>query len=57
MKNVIDQNKEEELKKQAKAKQDSLMIIKQALDIALKNGAYSTLEEVNTILGAFKNLQ
>ena len=57
MKNVIDQNKEEELKKQAKVKQDSLMIIKQALDIALKNGAYSTLEEVNTILGAFKNLQ
>ena len=57
MKNVIDQNKEEELKKQAKAKQDSLMIIKQALDIALKNGAYSTLEEVNAILGAFKNLQ
>ncbi len=57
MKNEINNNKEEELKKQAKAKQDSLMIIKQALDIALKNGAYSTLEEVNAILGAFKNLQ
>ena len=57
MKNEISKKQEEELKKQAKAKQDSLMIIKQALDIALKNGAYSTLEEVNTILGAFKNLQ
>lgn len=57
MKNEINNNKEEELKKQAKVKQDSLMIIKQALDIALKNGSYSTLEEVNAILGAFKNLQ
>lgn len=57
MKNEINKKQEEELKKQAKAKQDSLMIIKQALDIALKNGAYSTLEEVNAILGAFKNLQ
>lgn len=57
MKNEISKKQEEELKKQAKVKQDSLMIIKQALDIALKNGAYSTLEEVNTILGAFKNLQ
>ena len=57
MKNEINKKQEEELKKQAKEKQDSLMIIKQALDIALKNGAYSTLEEVNTILGAFKNLQ
>ena len=57
MKNEINKKQEEELKKQAKVKQDSLMIIKQALDIALKNGAYSTLEEVNTILGAFKNLQ
>jgi len=57
MKNEISKKQEEELKKQAKAKQDSLMIIKQALDIALKNGAYSTLEEVNAILGAFKNLQ
>jgi|TARA_R110002012_G_scaffold18762_6_gene68601 DNA replication protein DnaD len=57
MKNEISKKQEEELKKQAKVKQDSLMIIKQALDIALKNGAYSTLEEVNAILGAFKNLQ
>tara|TARA_R110002049_G_scaffold641_4_gene3855 strand:- start:961 stop:1134 length:174 start_codon:yes stop_codon:yes gene_type:complete len=57
MKNEINKKQEEELKKQAKEKQDSLMIIKQALDIALKNGAYSTLEEVNAILGAFKNLQ
>jgi len=57
MKNEINKNQEEELKEKAKVKQDSLMIIKQALDIALKNGAYSTLEEVNAILGAFKNLQ
>lgn len=57
MKNEINKKQEEELKEKAKAKQDSLMIIKQALDIALKNGSYSTLEEVNAILGAFKNLQ
>ena len=42
MKNEINKKQEEELKKQAKEKQDSLMIIKQALDIALKNGVIIT---------------
>tara|TARA_R100000544_G_C2180905_1_gene36824 strand:+ start:96 stop:248 length:153 start_codon:yes stop_codon:yes gene_type:complete len=42
---------------QNKIKTEALTVIKQALDIALKNGAYSSLEEVNAILNAFKNIQ
>jgi|TARA_R110001599_G_scaffold114521_1_gene280456 hypothetical protein len=42
---------------QNKIKNEALTVIKQALDIAIKNGAYSSLEEVNAILNAFKNIQ
>ena len=48
---------EENTQEQNKVKNEALNVIKQALDIALKNGAYSSLEEVNAILNAFKNIQ
>ena len=49
--------KKENTEEENKVKIEALTVIKQALDVALKNGAYSSLEEVNAILGAFKNLQ
>lgn len=49
--------KKENTEEQNKVKNEALTVIKQALDIALKNGAYSSLEEVNAILNAFKNIQ
>ena len=49
--------KKENTQEENKAKTEALKLIKQALDIALKNGAYSSLEEVNAILNAFKNIQ
>ena len=47
----------ENTEEENKVKIEALTVIKQALDVALKNGAYSSLEEVNAILNAFKNIQ
>ena len=57
MDNKMSNEEMEALKIEASKKQEALNNVKYGLELGLKKGAFSTLEEIEAVVGSFKYLK